>query len=271
MAPPEGRSGGWSADDRDRDPAGRRAVHASGRTGLRAAGRPGACPGRVRGGPRRRRSGRRERSRRSGRARLGPTLAFRHHLWMHGLGVAEAMDTAQRGMGLDYPATRELIRRSAVRGPGGRRAHRRGVAHRPARARAGQPGRGVARRTPSSSPTSQDAGADAGADVQPPPRRRRPLGRRLPPRLRRADRATPTGRWSCTGSGRVFDPALAGYWGGADLDAATRPCSALIGARRHGRRDQGVAARRGRGRWRCAGRCRRACGSTPATTSTTPS
>ncbi|WP_328463267.1 dihydrodipicolinate synthase family protein [Actinoplanes sp. NBC_00393] len=42
------------------------------------------------------------------------TLAFRHHLWSHGFGVAEAMDTAQRGMGLDYAATRELIRRSAA-------------------------------------------------------------------------------------------------------------------------------------------------------------
>jgi hypothetical protein len=42
------------------------------------------------------------------------TLRFRHHLWEHGFGVAEAMDTAQRGAGLDYPATRELIRRSAA-------------------------------------------------------------------------------------------------------------------------------------------------------------
>ncbi|GIJ26680.1 hypothetical protein Vqi01_18420 [Micromonospora qiuiae] len=42
------------------------------------------------------------------------TLAFRRHLWSYGLGVAEAMDTAQRGMGLDHPATRELIRRSAA-------------------------------------------------------------------------------------------------------------------------------------------------------------
>lgn len=40
------------------------------------------------------------------------TLAFRHHLWSHGLAVAEAMDTAQRGMGLGWPVTRELIRRS---------------------------------------------------------------------------------------------------------------------------------------------------------------
>ena len=34
------------------------------------------------------------------------TLAFRHHLWDLGLGVAEAMDTAQRGMGLDWPRRR---------------------------------------------------------------------------------------------------------------------------------------------------------------------
>ncbi|MBQ0970656.1 dihydrodipicolinate synthase family protein [Streptomyces sp. RK31] len=42
------------------------------------------------------------------------TLAFRRHLWAHGLGVAEAMDTAQRGMGLDWAGAAELIRRSAA-------------------------------------------------------------------------------------------------------------------------------------------------------------
>lgn len=42
------------------------------------------------------------------------TIAFRRHLWSHGLGVADAMDTAQRNMGLDSAATRELIRRSAA-------------------------------------------------------------------------------------------------------------------------------------------------------------
>ena len=40
------------------------------------------------------------------------TLAFRHRLWDLGLGVAEAMDTAQRGMGLDWPTSLELITRS---------------------------------------------------------------------------------------------------------------------------------------------------------------
>jgi len=42
------------------------------------------------------------------------TMAFRHHLWSYGLGVAEAMDTAQRGMGLGWPATQELITRSSA-------------------------------------------------------------------------------------------------------------------------------------------------------------
>lgn len=42
------------------------------------------------------------------------TLAFRRHIWSWGLGVADAMDTAQRNMGLDADATRELISRSAA-------------------------------------------------------------------------------------------------------------------------------------------------------------
>jgi hypothetical protein len=42
------------------------------------------------------------------------TLAYRRYLWGLGLGVAEAMDTAQRGMGLDWPSSLELIRRSVA-------------------------------------------------------------------------------------------------------------------------------------------------------------
>jgi hypothetical protein len=42
------------------------------------------------------------------------TLAYRRHLWGLGLGVAEAMDTAQRGMGLDWPTSLDLIRRSVA-------------------------------------------------------------------------------------------------------------------------------------------------------------
>ena len=40
------------------------------------------------------------------------TLAFRQHLWDQGLHLAEAMDTAQRGMGVDWPTALELIQRT---------------------------------------------------------------------------------------------------------------------------------------------------------------
>src|SRR5450432_1017524 len=46
------------------------------------------------------------------------TLAFRRHLWSLGFGVAEAMDTAQRGMGLDWPTSLELIQRSVAEARG---------------------------------------------------------------------------------------------------------------------------------------------------------
>ena len=43
------------------------------------------------------------------------TMRFRDHLWTYGFGVAEAMDTAQRGMGLSWEQARELIARTAAR------------------------------------------------------------------------------------------------------------------------------------------------------------
>ena len=59
------------------------------------------------------------------------TLAFRRHLWSFGLAVAEAMDTAQRGMGLGWPVARELIQRSLdeARASGGRIACGAGTDH----------------------------------------------------------------------------------------------------------------------------------------------
>ena len=60
------------------------------------------------------------------------TIAYRRRLWAMGLGVAEAMDTAQRGMGLDWPTSLELIRRSidaAREMPGARLASGCGTDH----------------------------------------------------------------------------------------------------------------------------------------------
>ena len=42
------------------------------------------------------------------------TLAYRRYLLDLGFGIAEAMDTAQRGMGLDWPQSLELIERSVA-------------------------------------------------------------------------------------------------------------------------------------------------------------
>jgi len=42
------------------------------------------------------------------------TLRYRHHIWSLGLAVAEAMDTSQRGMGFDWRAAKELIRRTVA-------------------------------------------------------------------------------------------------------------------------------------------------------------
>lgn len=59
------------------------------------------------------------------------TLAYRHHLWSLGLAVAEAMDTAQRGMGLDWNRSKELIRASITeaRSVGGKIACGAGTDH----------------------------------------------------------------------------------------------------------------------------------------------
>jgi len=59
------------------------------------------------------------------------TMAYRRHLWSLGLGVAEAMDTAQRGMGLDWSTSKELIRRSVeeAKTDGGRLASGAGTDH----------------------------------------------------------------------------------------------------------------------------------------------
>ena len=46
------------------------------------------------------------------------TIAYRRHLWSWGFGIAESMDTAQRGMGLDWPTSLELGRRTLEAGKG---------------------------------------------------------------------------------------------------------------------------------------------------------
>ncbi|GIW56468.1 MAG: hypothetical protein KatS3mg082_2872 [Nitrospiraceae bacterium] len=156
----------------------------------------------------------------SGRARLDweSTLAFRHHVWAWGLGVADAMDTAQRGMGLDWGTTAELIRRSGAeaRSVGGRLACGAGTDHLP---------RGSATIGSIISAYCDQCALieDVGAQVVLLASRALAASARGPDDYRHVYdsvlgqvRGPVILHWL----GEVFDPALAGYWGYRDPEEA---------------------------------------------------
>jgi hypothetical protein len=161
------------------------------------------------------------------------TMAYRHELWSYGLGVADAMDTAQRGMGLDWPATRELIHRSGreAAGVGGRLACGAGtdqldIGGLPTGAR-GLAAITDAYREQIEVVRTADAQvvlmasralahvADSAADYLSVYR----------PLLAEADRPVIL-HWL----GEMFDPALRGYWGATETAAATTTFLRLIEA-----------------------------------------
>lgn len=156
------------------------------------------------------------------------TLAFRRHLFSWGLGVAEAMDTAQRGMGLDWPATAELIRRSAAQAKalGGRIAAGAGTDHRPAPPAALAD---IVHAYEEQLAVVEDAGAQPilmasrhlAALATGPDDYLAVYGRLL------EQVGSPVIlHWL----GTAFDPALHGYWGSPDIPAASETVLALIRA-----------------------------------------
>ncbi|MCF6523964.1 dihydrodipicolinate synthase family protein [Streptomyces sp. JJ36] len=155
------------------------------------------------------------------------TLAFRRHLWAHGLGVAEAMDTAQRGMGLDWPAAAELVRRSGAeaRAAGGRIVCGVGTDQLPAGASLDE----VRAAYEEQLEVVQRAGARPVLMAS----RHMAAAARGP-----ADYATVYGHLLSQADepvvlhwlGPVFDPALEGYWGARDLDAAAEMLLEIIAA-----------------------------------------
>ncbi|GHH83218.1 hypothetical protein GCM10018793_44750 [Streptomyces sulfonofaciens] len=157
------------------------------------------------------------------------TLAFRRHLWAHGLGVAEAMDTAQRGMGLDWAGAAELIRRSAAeaRAVGGRIACGVGT-DQLAPGAAGDP---AAVRAAYEEQLALVEGTGAQAILM--ASRALAAAARGPEDylevyghlLRQASDPVIL-HWL----GPMFDPALEGYWGSADLNAATDTFLEVIAA-----------------------------------------
>ncbi|MFG2891178.1 dihydrodipicolinate synthase family protein [Streptomyces sp. NPDC048248] len=157
------------------------------------------------------------------------TLAFRRHLWSHGLGVAEAMDTAQRGMGLDWAGAGELIRRSSAeaKAVGGRIAC--GVGTDQLAADEAPVTRAAVRAAYEEQlAVVEEAGAQAilmasralAACAKGPEDYLEIYGRLL----RQASEPVIL-HWL----GPMFDPALTGYWGSDDLDAATETFLAVIG------------------------------------------
>ncbi|SHK95975.1 dihydrodipicolinate synthase family protein [Actinacidiphila paucisporea] len=156
------------------------------------------------------------------------TLAFRRHLWAHGLGVAEAMDTAQRGMGLDWPVAAELIRRSSAeaRSVGGRIAcgvgtdQLTGAAATLAEVTAAYEEQLAVVEAAGSQAVLMASRALA-AVAKGPEDYLEVYGHLL---RQSSDRVIL--HWL----GPMFDPALAGYWGSDDLDAATETFLDVIAA-----------------------------------------
>ncbi len=148
------------------------------------------------------------------------TLGYRRYLWSLGLGVAEAMDTAQRGMGLDWTTTKELIKRSAqdAKNSGSQIVCGAGTDQLPASQR-------------HSLKTIVEAYLEQCAWIE-------QYGARI---VIMASRALAAAAYSADDYHRVyetvldqtrdrvilhwlgpmFDPVLAGYWGSQDLDVAT--------------------------------------------------
>ncbi|MFI7384656.1 dihydrodipicolinate synthase family protein [Streptomyces sp. NPDC049813] len=156
------------------------------------------------------------------------TLAFRRHLWAHGLGVAEAMDTAQRGMGLDWAGAAELIRRSAAeaKAVGGRIAcgvgtdQLTGPAPTLAEVRAAYEEQ-LALVEGTGAQAILMASRALAAAARGPEDYLEVYGHLL----RQAAEPVVL-HWL----GPMFDPALDGYWGSADLDAATETFLEVIAA-----------------------------------------
>lgn len=157
------------------------------------------------------------------------TLAYREYLWSLGFGVAEAMDTAQRGMGLDWPLALELIKRStaAARARGALVASGAGTDHLP-------PGKSFTLEDVVNAYLEQCEAVEA-------------VGGRIILMASRAlaavahhpdDYAAVYARvlaqvrqpvilhWL----GAMFDPALEGYWGSSAIPAATENCLSIIRA-----------------------------------------
>lgn len=154
------------------------------------------------------------------------TLALRRHLFAHGLGVAEAMDTAQRGMGLDWATTQELIRRSAAQAAelGARIASGAGTDHlSPDVSSVDEVLAGYEQQLELVESTGSQAILMASRQLARLARGFDDYARVYDRLLSQAQRPVIL-HWL----GTAFDPALAGYWGTDDVDVATKNLLTVI-------------------------------------------
>jgi Protein of unknown function (DUF993) len=159
------------------------------------------------------------------------TLAFRRHLWSFGLAVAEAMDTAQRGMGLGWPVAQELIRRSLdeARACGGTVACGAGTDHLSAN---------EARSVDDVERAYEEQAAwvetHGGRVILMASRALARIGRspddyrRVYGRVLRQVTRPVILHWL----GDMFDPQLAGYWGTRDVEVAMDVCLSIVAEHR---------------------------------------
>jgi uncharacterized protein DUF993 len=166
------------------------------------------------------------------------TIAFRDYLWDLGLGVAEAMDTAQRGMGLDWNGAKELIRRAleaAKARPGVKIASGVGTDHLDANADVSIDD--IIRAYEEQIEAIEGMGGQLIVMAS------RALARvakspddyaRVYGRILRQAKEPVIIHWL----GEMFDPALAGYWGNADHMAAMDTCLGIM--RDHAAKIDGV-------------------------------
>lgn len=182
------------------------------------------------------------------------TLRFREYLWSLGFKVAEAMDTAQRGMGLDWPVARELIVRSL--------RHARTIPGADLACGAGTD------QLPLTDDTTLDdvvaayreqfevVEGEGGRAIMMASRALCALARDADDYLKVYDRILGEVRGPVVlhWLGAMFDPALAGYWGASDIPAAMETVLEII--RRHSAKIEGIKISLLETRWETALRAR---------------
>ncbi|MBZ9996508.1 dihydrodipicolinate synthase family protein [Mesorhizobium sp. BH1-1-4] len=166
------------------------------------------------------------------------TMTFRHHLWRLGFRIAEAMDTSQRGMGFDWTNAKELIRRSIAE----------------ARSVAGADlasGAGTDHLAPASARTLDDVIAayeeqfafiegQGGKTIMMASRALAAVAKGPDDYALVYDRilGQASGKVILHWLGDMFDPALKGYWGSDDFEAALNTVVAII--ERHADKVEGI-------------------------------